>query len=66
MTPDMITYATAGLAFIAIVGLGFAFAGGGRGKQARRMKDISDGARTRGSVGEHPPRFGQVFGALDE
>jgi tight adherence protein B len=48
MTPELITYATAGLAFIAIVGLGFAFAGGGRGKQARRMKDISDGARTRG------------------
>lgn len=48
MTPEMMTYAIAGLAFIAITGLGFAFAGGGRGKQSKRMKDISDGARGRG------------------
>ncbi len=47
MNPDMMTYAIGGLAFIAIVGLGFAFSGSGRGKQAARMKDISDGARGR-------------------
>ena len=49
MTPDMITIAIGGLAFIAIVGLGFVFAGGDRGKQSKRMKAISDGARTRGA-----------------
>lgn len=47
MTPEMMTYAIAGLAFIAITALGFAFAGGGRGKQSKRMKTISDGSRTR-------------------
>lgn len=47
MSPEMMTYVIGGLAFVAIVGLGFAFAGGGRGKQASRMKDISDGARGR-------------------
>ncbi len=47
MTPDMMTYAIAGLAFIAITALGFAFAGGDRGKQTKRMKTISEGARAR-------------------
>lgn len=48
MTPEMMTYAIAGLAFIAITAVGFAFAGGsGRGKQSRRMKTISDGSRGR-------------------
>ena len=47
MTPEMMTYAIAGLAFIAITALGFAFAGGGRGKQSKRMKSISDGTRGR-------------------
>ena len=47
MTPEMMTYAIAGLAFVAITALGFAFAGGGagRGKQSKRMKTISEGAR---------------------
>jgi tight adherence protein B len=48
MTPEMLTYAIAGLAFIAITALGFAFAGGGgsgRGKQSKRIKSISDGVR---------------------
>ncbi len=48
MSPEMMTYAIGGLAFVAIVALGFAFAGGDRGKQASRMKDISDGSRGRG------------------
>jgi tight adherence protein B len=43
MSPDIITYGAAGLAFIAITALGFAFAGGSRGKQSRRLKSISDG-----------------------
>lgn len=48
MTPEMMTYAIAGLAFIAITGLGFAFAGGGgRGKQSKRLKSISDGSKNR-------------------
>ncbi|MEY2757850.1 MAG: hypothetical protein RIR33_1628 [Pseudomonadota bacterium] len=48
MTPELVTYAIAGLAFIAITGLGFAFAGGGgagRGKQSKRVKSISEGVR---------------------
>jgi len=48
MTPELVTYAIAGLAFIAITGLGFAFAGGGgagRGKQLKRVKSISEGVR---------------------
>lgn len=50
MELDIVTYGAAGLAFIAITALGFAFAGGGRGKQTKRMKAISDGAaRVRGA-----------------
>jgi len=47
MTPELMTYAIAGLAFVGITALGFAFAGGGsgRGKQSRRMKTISEGVR---------------------
>jgi len=48
MTPELVTYAIAGLAFIAITGLGFAFAGGaaaGRGKQSKRVKSIGEGVR---------------------
>ena len=47
MTPELLTYAIAGLAFVAITALGFAFAGGGsgRGKQSKRMKSISEGVR---------------------
>lgn len=48
MTPELLTYAIAGLAFIAITALGFAFAGGGgsgRGKQSKRVKSISEGVR---------------------
>ncbi|MEQ1609247.1 MAG: type II secretion system F family protein [Hyphomonadaceae bacterium] len=53
MTPDMITYAIAGLAFVAIAGLGLAFAGGaGQGKQSKRLKAISEGARSRGGNAE--------------
>ncbi len=47
MTPDMMTIAIAGLAFVAITALGFAFSGGDRGKQTRRIKTISDGSRVR-------------------
>lgn len=49
MTSDLLLYAIAGLAFIAITGLGFAFAGGsgGRGKQGKRIKAIGDGATAR-------------------
>lgn len=54
MTPEMMTYAIAGLAFIAITALGFAFAGGGnsasRGKQTKRVKTITEGSR--GSKGD--------------
>ena len=36
MTPELMTYAIAGLAFVAIAGLGMVFAGGnGRGKQSK-------------------------------
>ncbi len=45
MSPDVMTYAIAGLAFVAIAGLGLSFAGAGRGKQSKRMKAISDGSR---------------------
>jgi tight adherence protein B len=47
MTPDMMTIAIAGLAFVAITALGFAFSGGDRGKQTKRIKTISDGSRVR-------------------
>ena len=47
MTPDMMTIAIAGLAFIAITAVGFVFAGGDRGKQTKRIKTISDGSRVR-------------------
>jgi len=49
MTPELMTYAIAGLAFIAITALGFAFAGSSgaaRGKQSKRVKSISEGVRT--------------------
>lgn len=51
MTPELITYAAAGLAFIAITAIGFAFAGGGgKGKQIKRIKAIGDGGvRGRGA-----------------
>lgn len=39
------TYAIAGLAFVAIAGLGMAFAGGDRGKQSKRLKAISESRR---------------------
>ena len=40
MTPELMTYAIAGLAFVAVTALGFVFAGGGgsgRGKQSKRV-----------------------------
>ena len=53
MTPEMMTYAIAGLAFIAITALGFAFAGGGnsasRGKQTKRVKTITESIPARAS-----------------
>jgi len=49
MSPEMMTYAIAGLAFVAITAMGFAFAGGGSGKQNKRLKAISDGSKTRGN-----------------
>jgi tight adherence protein B len=45
MTPELLTYAIAGLAFIAITAVGFVFAGGGNDKQNKRLKAISDGSR---------------------
>ena len=48
MTADLLLYAIAGLAFIAITGLGFAFAGGDRGKQGKRIKAIGEGGASRG------------------
>ncbi len=45
MTPELMSYAIAGLAFVAIAGLGLSFAGAGRGKQSKRMKTISEGTR---------------------
>src|SRR5262249_18793696 len=50
MSPELLTYAIAGLAFVAIAGLGLSFAGAGRGKQSKRMKAISDGSRGRGGA----------------
>ncbi len=51
MSPELVTYGAAGLAFIAITAVGFAFAGGDRGKQSKRLKSISDGKSARsGSV----------------
>ena len=41
MTPDILIYGIAGLAFIAITAVGFAFAGPARGKQSKRLKQIS-------------------------
>ena len=46
MTLDLLTIGIAGLAFIAIVGVGFAFAGD-RGKQTKRVKAIGDGDAVR-------------------
>lgn len=48
MSPEMMTYAIAGLAFVAITALGFAFAGGGSRAQSKRLKAISDGTKARG------------------
>lgn len=52
MTPDMVTYAAAGLAFITVTALGFAFAGGGRERQGKRIKAISDAARARSGAAD--------------
>ncbi len=49
MTPELVTIAIAGLAFTAIVGVGFAFAGGSsRGKQSKRIRAIGEGAIRKG------------------
>ena len=50
MSPEMMTYAIAGLAFVAITALGFAFAGGGNRGQSKRLKAISDGSKSRGGA----------------
>ena len=53
MTPELMTYAIAGLAFVAITGLGMVFAGSAdRGKQSKRLKAISDGATRRGGAAD--------------
>ena len=44
MNVDIVTIGIGVLAFVAIVGLGFAFSGADRGKQSKRIKGISDGA----------------------
>jgi tight adherence protein B len=48
MTPELLTIGIAGLAFIAIVGVGFAFAGGDRGKQSKRIRAIGEGVSRKG------------------
>jgi tight adherence protein B len=48
MTPELLTIGVAGLAFIAIVGVGFAFAGGGRGRQSKRIRSIGEGTTRKG------------------
>jgi tight adherence protein B len=64
MTPDILTYGLAGLAFITITGLGFAFAGASRGKQAKRIKSIGDGGvRTRGGADVNALRRKQMADA---
>ena len=50
MSLDIVTIAIGALAFVAIVGLGFAFSGNDRGKQTKRVKGISEGARGRVGV----------------
>lgn len=46
MNNDLIIYGVAGLAFLAIAGIGMAFAGGGSGEVAtKRAKQISSGSR---------------------
>lgn len=48
LTPELMTYAAAGLAFIAVTAVGFVFAGGEtRGKQGKRVKAISDSTRAK-------------------
>jgi tight adherence protein B len=47
MSPDILIYGVAGLAFIAITAVGFAFAGPSRGKQVNRQKTNSEGGRSR-------------------
>jgi tight adherence protein B len=64
MSPDIITYGAAGLAFIAITAVGFVFAGSGRGKQSKRMKTISDGGRAgRGGTDVNAARRKQMADA---
>jgi tight adherence protein B len=43
MTPELLSYAAAGLAFIAVVAVGFVFAGADKGKQIKRVRAIGDG-----------------------
>jgi tight adherence protein B len=52
MSPDILIYGVAGLAFIAITAAGFAFAGSGRGKQSKRLKAISEGGMRGNRVAE--------------
>ncbi|MDZ4759916.1 MAG: type II secretion system F family protein [Alphaproteobacteria bacterium] len=47
MNQDFATYGAAGLAFLVIVALGFAFSGTETGKQSKRVKAIGDGGRGR-------------------
>jgi tight adherence protein B len=60
MSPELLTYALAGLAFIAITAVGFAFAGGDRGKQSKRLKAISDGGARRGGADANAARRKQM------
>jgi tight adherence protein B len=60
MSPELMTYAIAGLAFVAIAGLGLSFAGASRGKQSKRMKAISDGARSARAVDANTARRKQM------
>lgn len=47
MSNDLLIYVVAALGFVAIVGVGFAFAGAGGNAGAKRVKAIGEGARTK-------------------
>lgn len=68
MTPELMTYAVAGLAFVVIVGLGFAFAGGGSatssGKANKRIKAIGEGREARRGADANVTRRKQMDASM--
>jgi tight adherence protein B len=63
MTPMMWTILFGGLVFLAVAGLGFAFAGNGQEKQAKRVKAISEGTRNR-AVDQNVVRKKQIADSM--